>query len=103
MIPSDTRSGASVDVGQVLDTGPWSMVQKMAVFLAALSIVLDGFDSQLIGFAIPVMIKEWGSRGANSPPPLPPASSVWVLEACWPAISPTASADAWPSSAASFF
>jgi MFS transporter, AAHS family, 4-hydroxybenzoate transporter len=68
MIPADTRSGASVDVGQVLDTGPWSMVQKMAVVLAALSIVLDGFDSQLIGFAIPVMIKEWGvTRGEFAP------------------------------------
>jgi MFS family permease len=44
------------------------MVQKMAVVLAALSIVLDGFDSQLIGFAIPVMIKEWGvTRGEFAP------------------------------------
>jgi MFS transporter, AAHS family, 4-hydroxybenzoate transporter len=68
MIPSDTRRGASVDVGQVLDTGPWSMVQKMAVVLAALSIVLDGFDSQLIGFAIPGMSKEGGvTRGEFAP------------------------------------
>ena len=68
MTLSDIRIGASVDVGQILDTGPWSMVQKMAVVLAALSIVLDGFDSQLIGFAIPVMIKEWGvTRGEFAP------------------------------------
>jgi AAHS family 4-hydroxybenzoate transporter-like MFS transporter len=36
--------------------------------LAALSVVLDGFDSQLIGFAVPVLIKEWGiTRAAFAP------------------------------------
>jgi AAHS family 4-hydroxybenzoate transporter-like MFS transporter len=30
------------------------------VLLAALSIVLDGFDGQLIGNAVPVIIQEWG-------------------------------------------
>jgi len=58
----------SVDVGQILDTGPWTMMQKVVVCLAALSIVLDGFDGQLIGFAIPVLIQEWGiSRGDFAP------------------------------------
>ncbi|MFB9125155.1 MFS transporter [Paraburkholderia dipogonis] len=43
-------------------------MQKIVVLLAALSIVLDGFDSQLIGFAIPVLIKEWGvTRAAFAP------------------------------------
>ncbi|KVW13414.1 hypothetical protein WK91_22430 [Burkholderia cepacia] len=36
-----------------------------ALLLAALAIVLDGFDGQLIGFAITVLIREWGiTRGA---------------------------------------
>ncbi|WP_341318659.1 MFS transporter [Paraburkholderia sp. IMGN_8] len=54
------EAGRAVDIGRTLDEGPYTTMQKIVVFLAALSIVLDGFDSQLIGFAIPVLIKEWG-------------------------------------------
>src|SRR5882757_2379008 len=58
----------TADIGEILDQGPWSLFQKAVVVLAALSIVLDGFDGQLIGFAIPVLIKEWGvSRGDFAP------------------------------------
>ncbi|MGO1078541.1 MFS transporter [Inquilinus sp. CA228] len=58
----------TADIGEILDQGPWTAFQKAIVFLAALSIVLDGFDGQLIGFAIPVLIKEWGvSRGDFAP------------------------------------
>lgn len=49
----------TVDIGQVLDTGPWTSMQRVVVMLAAISLVLDGFDGQLIGFAIPVIIREW--------------------------------------------
>jgi len=60
--------GESVDIGRALDNGPFTTAQKLVVFLAALSIVMDGFDGQLIGFAIPVLIKEWGiTRGAFAP------------------------------------
>lgn len=56
------------DIGQVLDDGPWASLQKWVVCLAALAIVLDGFDGQLIGFAIPVLIREWGlTRGDFAP------------------------------------
>ena len=55
-------------VGQFLDDGPWTVVQKIVVFIAALSIIMDGFDGQLIGFAVPVLIKEWGvTRGDFAP------------------------------------
>ncbi|WP_323121084.1 MFS transporter [Burkholderia alba] len=58
----------AVDIGATLDHGPFTAMQRWVVLLAALSIVLDGFDSQLIGFAIPVLIKEWGiTRGAFAP------------------------------------
>jgi AAHS family 4-hydroxybenzoate transporter-like MFS transporter len=58
----------TVDIGSVLDDGPFTTFQKLIVFLAALSIIVDGFDSQLIGFAIPVLIKEWGiARNAFAP------------------------------------
>jgi AAHS family 4-hydroxybenzoate transporter-like MFS transporter len=53
-------SRPAVDVGESIDQGPWTNFQKLGVLLAALAIVLDGFDGQLIGFAIPVIIQEWG-------------------------------------------
>jgi len=57
-----------IDVDHLLNAGVYSTMQKIVVLLAALSVVLDGFDSQLIGFSIPVMIKEWGvTRAAFSP------------------------------------
>lgn len=49
----------TVDVGQTLDEGPWTAMQRVVVLLAAISIVLDGFDGQMIGFAIPAILKEW--------------------------------------------
>lgn len=62
------RGGGSVDIGHTLDDGPYTLLQKIAVVLAALSIVVDGFDSQLIGFAIPMLIKEWNiTRNAFAP------------------------------------
>ncbi|MDD1018114.1 MFS transporter [Pseudomonas sp. TNT2022 ID1048] len=58
----------NADIGTLLDEGPYTRMQKIVVLLAALSIVMDGFDGQLIGFAIPLMIKEWGiTREAFAP------------------------------------
>ena len=60
--------GKTVDIGHILDEGPFVLLQRIAVVLAALSIIVDGFDGQLIGFAIPVLIKEWGlTRNAFAP------------------------------------
>ncbi|CAB3793841.1 MFS transporter [Pararobbsia alpina] len=58
----------TVDVGKLIDDGPFTTLQKIAVFLAAMSIVLDGFDGQLIGYAIPGILKEWHlTRDAFAP------------------------------------
>lgn len=55
----------TVDVGQVLDEGRWSGFQKLLIFGTALTIILDGIDNQLLGNAIPAMMKEWSvARGA---------------------------------------
>lgn len=63
-----TQAVAAIDIGHTLDHGPFSHLQKLVVLMAALSIILDGFDGQLIGFAIPVIIKEWGiERSAFAP------------------------------------
>lgn len=57
-----------VDMGDLLDRGHWSGLQKGVAVMAALAVLLDGFDNQLIGFAIPTLIKEWHlTRGDFTP------------------------------------
>lgn len=57
-----------VQIGPLLDDGPWSGFQKSVLVMVALAVVLDGFDNQVLGFAIPALIKEWGvSRAAFAP------------------------------------
>jgi AAHS family 4-hydroxybenzoate transporter-like MFS transporter len=48
-----------VDVGQILDEGIWSRYQKLVVLLTALTIIFDGVDNQLLGLAIPSMMRDW--------------------------------------------
>ena len=58
----------TVDVGKLLDGGHWSSRQKFFVFLTALTIVFDGIDNQLLGIAIPAMMRDWAvARGAFAP------------------------------------
>ena len=55
----------TIDVGYVLDEGQWTTYQKLLILATALTIVLDGVDNQLLGNAIPSLMKEWSlSRGA---------------------------------------
>jgi AAHS family 4-hydroxybenzoate transporter-like MFS transporter len=49
----------TVDVGAVLDEGRWGTYQKLLVLATALTIVLDGVDNQLIGAAVPSLMREW--------------------------------------------
>lgn len=58
----------SYDIGTAIDDGPWSAWQKLIVALVASAIVLDGFDNQVLGFAVPVLLREWGvTREAFAP------------------------------------
>ncbi|HJV24711.1 MAG TPA: MFS transporter [Aromatoleum sp.] len=67
MLKASAAAGA-VDIGGVLDHGPFTAMQKIVVMLSAFAIIMDGFDGQLIGFAIPMIIKEWGiTRTAFAP------------------------------------
>jgi AAHS family 4-hydroxybenzoate transporter-like MFS transporter len=50
----------TVDVGLMMDEGPWRGYQKLLVLSTALAIVLDGVDNQLLSVSIPGMMKEWG-------------------------------------------
>lgn len=56
---SPAVASAPFDIGAVLDEGPWAGWQKIVVVLVALAIILDGFDNQVLGFAVPVLLKEW--------------------------------------------
>ena len=65
---SPSVAPTSFDIGAALDDGPWSGWQKLVVALVASAIVLDGFDNQILGFAVPVLLREWGtSREALAP------------------------------------
>ena len=55
----------TVDVGVLLDEGHSSGYQKLLIVGTALAIILDGADTQLLGNAIPALIRDWSlPRGA---------------------------------------
>src|SRR5918994_596387 len=51
---------SSLDVARLIDEGRFSPYQQRLVAAAALLIVLDGADNQLLANAIPAMMREWG-------------------------------------------
>ncbi len=56
------------DVAALLDRSSWSTYQKLLTALAALAVIFDGFDIQILGFAIPSLIREWHvARGDFGP------------------------------------
>jgi MFS transporter, AAHS family, 4-hydroxybenzoate transporter len=50
---------STVDIGTTLDEGSWSGYQKLLVAGTALTIILDGLDNQLLGAAVPALMREW--------------------------------------------
>jgi len=58
------------DVGALLDRSTWSTYQKLLTLLAALAVIFDGFDIQILGFAIPSLIREWHVARADFGPVL---------------------------------
>src|SRR5215471_5045291 len=58
----------TVDVGAVLDEGQFGGYQKLLVFATAMTIILDGFDNQVMGAAIPALMRDWhiATRGPFS-------------------------------------
>ena len=60
-------SSADFDVNKAIDDSGLSTLQKLAYVYTALAVVLDGFDGQMIGYALPMIMKEWGvTRAAFS-------------------------------------
>ena len=60
MVEPDKPESSVQHVGRLIDDGPWSVYQKAALLIAALAVVLDGFDNQILSLAIPTLIKDWG-------------------------------------------
>jgi AAHS family 4-hydroxybenzoate transporter-like MFS transporter len=49
----------TINVAALLDGSSWSTYQKLLTALIALAVVFDGFDIQILGFAIPALVRDW--------------------------------------------
>jgi len=57
-----------IDVGRTLDERGGSGYQRLLVLLTATAIMFDGLDIQLLGVAVPAMMRDWGvGRAAFAP------------------------------------
>ena len=57
-----------VNVADLLENGRWTGHLKFLIFLTALTIIFDGADNQLLGIAIPSLMKDWSlPRSAFAP------------------------------------
>jgi AAHS family 4-hydroxybenzoate transporter-like MFS transporter len=60
----DTR----LDLAKLLDEGRWTAYQKWLVLLTAVAIIFDGIDNQILGIAVPTLMREWDvPRAAFAP------------------------------------
>jgi len=61
-------NGMRVNVGDILDSIRFRGLPLLVMACAAVVMILDGFDIQVIGFAAPALAAEWGiSRAALAP------------------------------------
>jgi AAHS family 4-hydroxybenzoate transporter-like MFS transporter len=60
----------TIDIGALLDGSAWTTYQKLLTALAALAVIFDGFDIQILGFAIPSLVREWHVARADFAPVL---------------------------------
>lgn len=55
-----SHTPAPADLRTAIDGGAWSTFQKAILAVTALAVIMDGFDNQLIGFAVPAIMADWG-------------------------------------------
>lgn len=60
----------TTDAGALLDGAPWTTYQKLITALAALAVILDGFDIQILAFAMPSLMREWHAARSDFAPVL---------------------------------
>ena len=58
MIRRNNPIGRTIDVGHLIDKGPFTPFEHFVVAVVAITVVIDGFDGRLIGFAIVMIAKE---------------------------------------------
>ena len=54
-----------VDISDLIDKAPLSLLQKRTIAVCLVLAILDGLDAQLIGFAIPALSEAWGVSKAS--------------------------------------
>lgn len=54
-----TSSPGGAGLGAAIDNGGWSVFQKTILAVTTLAVIMDGFDNQLIGFAVPAIMADW--------------------------------------------
>jgi AAHS family 4-hydroxybenzoate transporter-like MFS transporter len=57
-----------IEIGELLDHGPWARFAKFVTLLCAVAIVFDGFDLSVVGFAIPAIVRDWHLPRASFAP-----------------------------------
>ena len=68
--PEGHATADTFDISDAIDRGRWTGLQKMVLLLAALAVILDGFDNQLLGFSITLIAQEFGA---------PRSAFSWIL------------------------
>jgi len=53
---------------KVIDAGTWTPYQKFVVAMVATALMLDGLDAQLLGLAIPALMRDWSLTRADLTP-----------------------------------
>jgi MFS transporter, AAHS family, 4-hydroxybenzoate transporter len=71
--------GRSVNVQTFLNQNPFSPFQWMVFVLCFLVVLADGFDTAVIGFIAPSLLKEWGLTRPDLGPVL--TAALWGLAA----------------------
>jgi AAHS family 4-hydroxybenzoate transporter-like MFS transporter len=57
-----------VDIGALIDSQPLSTFQKWIMVMIGCSVVMDGFDVQIMGFVAPAIVRAWGIGPAELGP-----------------------------------
>lgn len=58
----------TIDVTSALDETKFTLFQKAMIFIAAIAVLLDGFDSQLMSYVAPVLKNEWNLKNSDLSP-----------------------------------
>ncbi len=68
MKTDESRTTSEIDVSSLIDSRSLSGLQIRVIILCGLVMLLDGFNTQIIGYIAPLISKEWGtSRSALGP------------------------------------